>query len=152
MFGGIVRALGSGSGTTQQLLADAAGISTVYVSALESERKPAPPHTVVIALSSALTVDEMELWATARYERERRVARTDGRPRSLRSGAGEGSGRDKASANDTLSFALQLEPLPENLSSAIRSAAIRIERPIHLIDSLQLSVEQIELSQREIDG
>jgi transcriptional regulator with XRE-family HTH domain len=153
MFGGILRALRLSSGMTQQQLADAAGISTAYVSALESGRKPAPPRAVVMTLATALNVQEQKLWATARDERESRlVARIDGQPSSSRSGQSEDSGNAKDEADETQSPASQFEPLLVELFLAIRAAAIRTDRPIHLINSLRLLVEQIGLTEREEDG
>jgi len=75
MFGDRVRELRIRAGLTQSQVAERIGVSNTYVSALESGRKAAPPHAVVVALSTCLAVDEAELWRLARAEREERLRR-----------------------------------------------------------------------------
>lgn len=85
-FGEQIRELRQGLGLTQWQVANRTGVSNTYISALESGRKPAPPHAIVTALAACLQVSEESLWALARAEREYRlIRRIDGIPTSQRS-------------------------------------------------------------------
>ena len=84
-FGDKLRELRTEMGLTQFQIAERVGVSNAYISALESGRKPAPPHAVVTAIAATLRVDESMLWDLARAEREERLKqRIDGQPTSLR--------------------------------------------------------------------
>jgi len=84
-FGDQIRGLRQGLGLTQWEVASHTGVTNTYISALESGRKPAPPHAIVTALSACLQVSETSLWALARAEREHRlIQRIDGVPTSQR--------------------------------------------------------------------
>ena len=84
-FGHRLRELRVAAGLTQAELAEHIGVSNTYVSALESGRKPAPPHAVVTSLALSLRIDERELWQLAAQEREERLRlRINGVPTSLR--------------------------------------------------------------------
>ena len=84
-FGDLLRQLRTARGLTQAELASKVGISHVYVSALETGRRSAPPHAVVSALASCLGIPIEELWSTARTERALRLElRIDGTATSLR--------------------------------------------------------------------
>lgn len=84
-FGVKLRELRTEMGLTQFQIAERVGVSNAYISALESGRKPAPPHAVVTAIAATLRVDESMLWSLARSEREERLKqRIDGQPTSLR--------------------------------------------------------------------
>ena len=84
-FGDKLRELRTDLGLTQFQIAERVGVSNAYISALESGRKPAPPHAVVTAIAATLRVDESMLWNLARAEREERLKqRIDGQPTSLR--------------------------------------------------------------------
>lgn len=83
-FGQQLRRLRRQQRLTQMDLAMAVGVSNTYISALESGRKPAPPHELVIALARSLHTDADVLWGPARKEREERLlGRLQGRPTSL---------------------------------------------------------------------
>lgn len=82
-FGQQLRRLRRQQRLTQMELAKTVGVSNTYISALESGRKPAPPHEVVIALASSLQVDADVLWGPAFKEREERLmGRLQGKPTS----------------------------------------------------------------------
>ncbi len=84
-FGSRIRELRQRAGLTQWQVAEKTGVSNTYISALESGRKPAPPHVIVTALAACLHTDEDELWGVARAEREERLRRRiDGVPTSHR--------------------------------------------------------------------
>ncbi|MEW5826982.1 MAG: helix-turn-helix transcriptional regulator [Candidatus Bipolaricaulota bacterium] len=84
-FGNRLRELRTAAGMTQQELADALGVSSAYISAIEGGRKPAPPRAVVEQLARALRADHEALWETALAEREERLRqRLEGVPTSLR--------------------------------------------------------------------
>ncbi|MBE0635789.1 helix-turn-helix domain-containing protein [Candidatus Bipolaricaulota bacterium] len=84
-FGERIRDLRQEQGLTQWQVANHTGVSNTYISALESGRKPAPPHAIVTALASCLQVSEDTLWDLARTERENRLRRRiDGIPTSKR--------------------------------------------------------------------
>ena len=84
-FGDQIRELRQGLGLTQWQVASRTGVSNTYISALESGRKPAPPHAIVTALAACLQVSETSLWTLARAEREHRlIQRIDGIPTSQR--------------------------------------------------------------------
>jgi transcriptional regulator with XRE-family HTH domain len=84
-FGDRIRELRQQIGFTQWQVADRAGVSNTYISALESGRKSAPPHAIVTALAACLKTSEDELWSLARAEREARLRqRIDGVPTSRR--------------------------------------------------------------------
>jgi len=84
-FGERIRDLRQQLGLTQWQVASHTGVSNTYISALESGRKPAPPHVIVTTLASCLKVSEDALWDLARAEREERLRRRiDGIPTSQR--------------------------------------------------------------------
>ncbi len=84
-FGDRIRELREQAGLTQWQIAERTGVSNTYISALESGRKPAPPHAIVTALATCLETSEDELWNLARTEREERLRqRIDGIPTSRR--------------------------------------------------------------------
>lgn len=84
-FGDQIRELRKKLGLTQWQVASRTGVTNTYISALESGRKPAPPHAIVTALAACLQVSEASLWAIARAEREHRlIQRIDGVPTSRR--------------------------------------------------------------------
>jgi len=136
-FGEKIKELRRKGNLTQWEVADHTGVSNTYISALESGRKPAPPHAIVTALASCLQTSEDVLWALARGEREARLKlRIDGVPTSQRTartpsgstGSLEASSSDavlekaiqtlRVSAKDAKqrqSLARKLETLAENL-------------------------------------
>ena len=82
-FGETLRRLRKEKDLTQAVLAERIGVSHVYISALERGNKPAPRLGIVVALARSLGVEEGELWAIARLEREERLeARIQGQPTS----------------------------------------------------------------------
>jgi transcriptional regulator with XRE-family HTH domain len=84
-FGDRIRELRQRAGLTQWDVANRTGVSNTYISALESGRKPAPPHVIVTALAACLQTSEEALWKMARAEREERLKRRiDGVPTSQR--------------------------------------------------------------------
>ena len=84
-FGEMLRRLRKEKDLTQAALAEQIGVSHVYISALERGEKPAPRLELVISLARSLGVDDAELWASARSEREERlVARIQGQPTALK--------------------------------------------------------------------
>ena len=84
-FGKKLRQMRQELGLTQWQVADRTGVSNTYISALESGRKPAPPHAIVTALATCLQISEESLWNLARAEREERLKlRIDGIPTSQR--------------------------------------------------------------------
>lgn len=84
-FGENLRELRVAAGLTQAQIAERIGVSNTYVSALESGRKPAPPHALVESLAACLDIEGETLWRLAREEREDRLRkRIDGTPTSLR--------------------------------------------------------------------
>lgn len=84
-FGTRLRVLRSAAGLTQAQLADRIGVSSTYISALESGRKPAPPRAIVAAMASALGSSDVEMWGVAQAEREARLRdRIHGVPASCR--------------------------------------------------------------------
>lgn len=84
-FGEMLRRLRKEKDLTQAALAEQIGVTHVYISALERGDKPAPRLELVIALARSLGVDDAELWASARLEREERlVARIQGKLTSLK--------------------------------------------------------------------
>lgn len=84
-FGERLRDLRGRVGLTQSRLAERTGVSNTYICALESGRKPPPPHALVTALAACLGVDEETLWDLAQLEREARLReRIDGVPTSQR--------------------------------------------------------------------
>jgi len=84
-FGDKLRELRQQAGMTQWQIAERTGVSNTYISALESGRKPAPPHAVVTALAACLEVKEKTLWDLAQREREERLRRRiNGVPTSQR--------------------------------------------------------------------
>ena len=85
IFGDKIKQLRKELGLTQWEVADRTGVSNTYISAMESGRKPAPPHVIVSALASCLKTSEETLWNLARAERvERLKLRIDGIPTSQR--------------------------------------------------------------------
>ena len=85
VFAKKIRDLRQKLGLTQQQVAQDTGVTNTYISALESGRKPAPPHVIVTALAACLKVSEDTLWEIARAEREERlIQRIDGTPTSQR--------------------------------------------------------------------
>jgi transcriptional regulator with XRE-family HTH domain len=84
-FGEELKKLRKSADFSQAELGDIVGVSNTYISALESGRKPAPPHALVQALSAALNISDKHLWQAARAEREARLQdRINGMPTSLR--------------------------------------------------------------------
>lgn len=84
-FGDKIKQLRRELGLTQWQVADRTGVSNTYISALESGRKPAPPHVIVTSLAACLETSEETLWSLARAEREERLKqRIDGIPTSQR--------------------------------------------------------------------
>lgn len=84
-FGNRIKELRRSIGLTQWDVANRTGVSNTYISALESGRKPAPPHVIVTALAACLQTSEEALWTLARAEREERLKRRiDGIPTSQR--------------------------------------------------------------------
>ena len=117
-FGERIRELRREAGLTQWDVAHKTGVSNTYISALESGRKPAPPHVIVTALASCLSTSEDDLWAIARAEREERLKqRIDGIPTSQR--IARSGGR---ASNDSLDSAANDDPL-EQAIQALRNSA-----------------------------
>lgn len=84
-FGLCLRELRKSAGVTQADLAASIGVSNTYISALESGRKPAPPHALVSAIAARLGVPDAALWQSAQAEREDHLRRRiQGVPTSLR--------------------------------------------------------------------
>lgn len=110
-FGEKIRELRREQNLTQWEVADHTGVSNTYISALESGRKPAPPHVIVTALAACLQTSEDMLWALARGEREARLKlRIDGVPTSQRTArtSSASTGSLKAtSSDDVLEKAIQ---------------------------------------------
>jgi len=97
-FGTRIRDMRRELGLTQLQVADRTGVSNTYISALESGRKPAPPHAIVTALAACFQTTEEALWKLARAEREEHLRqRIDGIPTSQR------TARARISAIDNLS-------------------------------------------------
>jgi len=110
-FGNRIRELRRTAGLTQWQVAEKTGVSNTYISALESGRKPAPPHVIVTALAACLRTDEDELWSVARAEREERLRRRiDGVPTSQRVSRSSASpiDRETAPSGDALADALRM--------------------------------------------
>ena len=110
-FGERIRKLRRERSLTQWEVADRTGVSNTYISALESGRKPAPPHAIVTALAACLQTSEDMLWALARGERETRLnLRIDGVPTSQRTArtpsASTGS-LEATASDDVLEKAIQ---------------------------------------------
>ncbi|MCK5247505.1 helix-turn-helix transcriptional regulator [Candidatus Bipolaricaulota bacterium] len=99
-FGDKIKELRQKLGLTQWQVADRTGVSNTYISALESGRKPAPPHVIVTALAACLEISEEALWNLARAEREERLKqRIDGIPTSQRTARSPESAFSKFDAN-----------------------------------------------------
>ena len=80
-FGEQLKALRTAENMSQAELANALGVTSAYISALENGKKQPPPHALVIGLASILQVDESLLWESAKTEREDRLrARIEGIP------------------------------------------------------------------------
>lgn len=104
-FGERIKELRREAGLTQWNVANRTGVSNTYISALESGRKPAPPHVIVTALAACLQTSEEELWTLARAEREERLKRRiDGVPTSQRT----------ARSSSTLKNPAELTVTPES--------------------------------------
>jgi transcriptional regulator with XRE-family HTH domain len=110
-FGDRIRELRHERELTQWDVAERTGVSNTYISALESGRKPAPPHAIVTALAACLQASEEILWALARGEREERLRlRIDGVPtsqRTARSPKSVSGPLEAVPADDTLEQAIQ---------------------------------------------
>ncbi len=109
-FGRRIRELRTALHLTQWDVAHQTGVSNTYISALESGRKPAPPHAVVFALAACLQTDPEDLWLVARKEREERLLnRIQGVPTSMRRRTAPIATGDKdgAEAGDELNEVLQ---------------------------------------------
>ena len=77
------------AGLSQAQLAHNIGLSNTYISAIETGRKAAPPHSHVVAFAAYLGVDEDALWQLAIEDREQRLReRLEGVPVSTRLGVG----------------------------------------------------------------
>lgn len=101
-FGDKIKELRRELGLTQWQVADRTGVSNTYISALESGRKPAPPHVIVSALAACLETNEEALWDQARAEREERLKqRIDGIPTSQRTARSPKSAISKLDANSS---------------------------------------------------
>jgi len=110
-FGDRIRELRRAVGLTQWQVAEQTGVSNTYISAIESGRKPAPPHVIVSALAACLQTDEDALWRVARAEREERLQRRiDGVPTSQRIPRSTGSSVDcdASPSGDPLADVLRL--------------------------------------------
>ncbi|MEW5825874.1 MAG: helix-turn-helix transcriptional regulator [Candidatus Bipolaricaulota bacterium] len=84
-FGTQLRTLRNHAKLTQAELADRVGVSSTYISALESGRKSAPPRAIVSAIAAVLGLPEVEMWTLAQAEREQRLReRILGTPASRR--------------------------------------------------------------------
>ena len=92
-FGARLKELRERSGLSQVQVADAIGVSSAYISSLESGKKPAPPRALVSRLATSIGAQEEDLWELARVERDERIRqRVEGVPTSLRSSTpGSGS-------------------------------------------------------------
>lgn len=110
-FGDRIRELRLERNLTQWDVADRTGVSNTYISALESGRKPAPPHVIVTALAACLQTSEEILWKLARGEREARLRlRIDGVPtsqRTARSSNGVVEPLETTPSDDPLEQAIQ---------------------------------------------
>ena len=119
-FGDRIKELRRGIGLTQWDVADRTGVSNTYISALESGRKPAPPHVIVTALAACLQTSEEALWTLARAEREERLKRRiDGIPtsqRTARSAKTASAPLAPVSSEDPLEHAIQT--LRESVTNA----------------------------------
>ena len=119
-FGDRIRELRRERKLTQWEVADHTGVSNTYISALESGRKPAPPHAIVTALAACLQISEETLWKLARSEREERLKlRIDGIPtsqRTMRSQSASIESPGSALLDDSLEQAVQT--LKEGATSA----------------------------------
>ena len=134
-FGEMLRSLRKEKDLTQAALAEQIGVTHVYVSALERGAKPAPRHELVMALARSLGVDEAELWAVARLEREERlVARIQGQPTSLKN----------PKHSNTLG-----KPRFAAISTEIQRLAHRLEQAVVSKEEERLLLEKLEgLKQR----
>jgi len=110
-FGEKIRELRRKGNLTQWDVAERTGVSNTYISALESGRKPAPPHVIVTALAACLQTSEDALWALARGEREARLKlRIDGVPtsqRTARTSRTSTGSLEASSSDDVLEKAIQ---------------------------------------------
>ena len=110
-FGDRIRELRHEQNLTQWDIASLTGVSNTYISALESGRKPAPPHAIVTALAACLKTSEDFLWSLARGEREARLKlRIDGVPTSQRTPRSPSSNIESlevVSSDDPLEQAIQ---------------------------------------------
>ena len=131
-FGDRIRELRRERKLTQWEVADHTGVSNTYISALESGRKPAPPHAIVTALAACLQIGEEALWKLARSEREERLKlRIDGIPTSQRTTRSQPASIESPGAallDDPLEQAVQT--LKEGAASAKQrhSLALRLEK------------------------
>ena len=110
-FGSRIKEVRQELGLTQWQVADRTGVSNTYISALESGRKPAPPHAIVTTLAACLQTSEEALWTPARAEREERLKRRiDGIPTSQRT-----------ARTSTARSSLDVDPSDEVLEQAIQT-------------------------------
>lgn len=141
-FGRRIRELRKMSNLTQWDVANETGVSNTYISALESGRKPAPPHAVVVALAACLQTDPEDLWLLARREREVRLMdRIQGVPTSLRrrtatpaetphtAGSSDPADAELDEILQTLSDAAQTPSQRRALAGALETLARRLDKP-----------------------
>lgn len=119
-FGKKIKDMRQELGLTQWQVADRTGVSNTYISALESGRKPAPPHAIVAALAACLKVSEEVLWSLARAEREERLQRRiEGVPTSQRT----------ARASEPVIGSLDTDPSDDTLEQAIQTLRTSAKDP-----------------------
>ena len=130
-FGERIKELRRGVGLTQWDVADRTGVSNTYISALESGRKPAPPHVIVTALAACLQTSEEALWTLARAEREERLKRRiDGIPTSQR------TARSAKTASAPLASVSSEDPL-EHAIQTLRESATNAKQRRSLARALE---------------
>jgi transcriptional regulator with XRE-family HTH domain len=137
-FGRRIRELRTALHLTQWDVAHQTGVSNTYISALESGRKPAPPHAVVFALAACLQTDPEDLWLLARKEREERLLdRIQGIPTSMRrrttpttGDTGDGTseaGDELSEVLQSLTDAAQTPAQRRALAGALKTLARRLD-------------------------
>ena len=136
-FGERIRELRREAGLTQWDVANRTGVSNTYISALESGRKPAPPHVIVTALASCLQTSEETLWALARAEREERLKRRiDGVPTSQR------IARTANAVNNSINTMASADPLEQAIQT-LRDSATNSKQRHSLARALETLAESL---------
>ena len=127
-FGTYLKQMRLAAKLTQQQVADRTGVSNTYISALENNRKPAPPRAIVTALAACLETDESALWTLARSEREQRLReRVNGVPTSRRveyADASESAGQPNSSAACVVDKIIDAANTPQQRQSLAKALEI----------------------------